>query len=235
MALPLYLAMTTSEMSSTHDFPAHFAYMACHFSPYGCGLSNLPTSLPHGSILILNDNFPCQGHSPSLVAQQIQDTCIQFQCESLLLDFQRPPVPESEQMVQAILSDLPCPGALPPSYGQNWGGPVFLPPCPLHQPLEEHLAPWKHREIWLEAAYCQETVSITKDGPTFTAHFPPDGLEGGFFDDTLCCQYKIETSPEEIRFTLFDTPGSLPRKMEKAHSLGVTRAVGLYQELGQKG
>ena len=41
-------------------------------------------------------------------------------------------------------------------------------------------------------------------------------------------------SAEEIRFTLFDTRDSLQQKLEKAHSLGVTRAVGLYQELGQK-
>ena len=234
MALPLYLAMTASEMSSTDHFPADFAYMACHFSPFSQGLSNLPTSLPRNTILILNDNAPCQGHSPSLVAHQTKQILDQIPCESLLLDFQRPPTPESEQMVQAILSEIPCPAALPPAYGQNWDGPVFLPPCPLHIPQEEYLAAWKGREIWLEAALCQETVTITKDGTAFIPQFPPEGLDGGFYDEGLCCQYTIETTPEEIRFTLFDTLDSLQQKLEKAHSLGVTRAVGLYQELGQK-
>ena len=235
MALPLYLAMTTSEMSSIDPFPENFAYMACHFSPYSQGLSNLPPTLPENAILILNDNFPCQGHSPSLAAHQIREVLTQFQCESLLLDFQRPATPETEQMVLSIIEKLPCPGALPPSYSRNWDGPVFLPPCPLHIPMEEYLAPWEGREIWLEAALCQETITITKDGSTFVPCFPPKNLEGGFFDEGLCCHYIIQSVHEEIRFTLFDTRESLSRKLEKAHSLGVTRAVGLYQELGQKG
>ena len=235
MALPLYLAMTTPEMSSIDPFPENFAYMACHFSPYSQGLSNLPPTLPPNAILILNDNFPCQGHSPSLAAHQIREALTQFQCESLLLDFQRPATPETEQMVLSITEKLPCPGALPPSYSRNWDGPVFLPPCPLHIPMEEYLAPWDGREIWLEAALCQEVVTVSRDGTVFTSCFPPEGLNGGFFDQGLCCQYKISTSPDKIQFTLFDTRESLSRKLEKAHSLGVTRAVGLYQELGQKG
>lgn len=233
MALPLYLAMTASEMSSNDVSPANFAYMACHFSPFNQGLSNLPTALPEGAILILNDNLPCQGHSSSLVAHQIGEVLTQFHCDSLLLDFQRLATPEVEQMVHTITSNLPCPAALPPVHIKNWDGPVFLPPCPLHIPLTEYLEPWKGREIWLEAALCQETVTINKDGPVFTAQFPPDGLNGGFYDDKLSCQYKIQSTSEVITFTLFDARESFHRKLEKAHSLGVTRAVGLYQELGK--
>ena len=232
MALPLYLAMTAAEMTSKENFPTNFAYMACHFSPYGQGISNLPTTLPENAMLILNDNFPCQGHSPSLAVHQIQEAVSQLRCESLLLDFQRPPDAESEQMVQALLSELPCPVALPPAYGGKWEGPVFLPPCPLHVPMEEYLESWKDREIWLEAALCQETISIRKDGPIFSVHFPPEGLEDGFFDERLNCRYTIDTAPEQISFTLFDTPESLPQKLEKAQRLGVARSVGLYQELG---
>ena len=232
MALPLYLAMTDSEMSSIDVFPANFAYMACHFSPYSQGISNAPDYLPGEAILILNDNFPCQGHSPSLVAHQIKEVLTQFQCESLLMDFQRPPETESEHIVQALLSELPFPVALPPAYARDWNSPVFLPPCPLHMPLEDYLEPWKGRDIWIEAALCQETVTITKDGSLFTPQFPPEGLEGGFYDDGLCCQYTIQTTQDQITFTLFDTRESLQRKLKKAHSLGVTRAVGLYQELG---
>ena len=232
MALPLYLAMTASEMLINDPFPTDFAYMACHFSPYSQGLSNLPTSLPHGAILILNDNFPCQGHSPNLVAHQILEIIGGFQCDSLLLDFQRPPTPESENMVRTIVAELPCPVALLPAYKGNWGGPVFLPPCPLHIPMAEYLAPWKDQEIWLEAALCQEAITVTKDGTDFTPQFPPDGLDGRFYDEVLSCYYHINTSPDAITFTLFDTRESLQQKLKKAHSLGVTRAVGLYQELG---
>lgn len=232
MALPLYLAMTPSEMSSNEVFFTNFAYMACHFSPYSQGLSNLPAFLPNGAILILNDNFPCQGHSPSLVAHQITEVMDRFHCESLLLDFQRPPTPETEQMVETVVAALTYSVVLPAAYAKNWNGPVFLPPCPLHVTMEEYLQPWKGQEIWLEAALCQEIISVTKACTSFIPQFPPDGLGGGFFDEQLSCQYNIGTAHNEITFTLFDTRESLVCKFEKAHSLGVTRAVGLYQELG---
>ena len=230
MALPLYLAMTASEMSSINHFPANFAYMSCHFSPYSQGLSNLPDRLPEGAILILNDNFPCQGHCPGLVSDQLAETIEKFHCESLLLDFQRPPDPESKAMADVIFQSLPCPAAATPEF---CNGTVFLPPCPLHIPLEEYLLPWKDREVWLEAALCQEDAVITQEGAQFIPQFPADGLHGGFYEESLCCRYQIKTAEEQITFTLFDTPDSLSKKLEQAQSLGISRAVGLWQELGR--
>ena len=230
MALPLYLAMTASEIASLDTFPANFAYMACHFSPYCQGLSNIPSALPENSVLILNDNLPCQDHSPGLVADQLKALMDTFHCESLLLDFQRPPAPESEAMADMILRTLPYPTVLTPEYGKNQNCAIFLPPCPLHIPLEEYLTPWKNREIWLEAALCQEDVSITRDGSKFVPQFPPHGLNGGFFDDALCCNYQMQESNDTLTFTLFDTIESLSKKLSLAQSLGVSRAVGLWQE-----
>ena len=234
MALPLYLAMTASEMSGNDPFPTDFAYMACHFSTYSQGLSNLPTTLPEKAMLILNDNFPYQGHCPGLVAQQLAEVVEKFHCESLLLDFQRPSTPETEQMVQVIQNTLPCPVSLPPTYARNQIGPVFLPPCPLHIPPEEYLSPWSGREIWLEAALCQEEVRITEDGSTFIPYFPAGDLHGGFFDQTLCCNYRCTIENDAVSFTLYDTHESLVQKLSHAHTLGVTRAVGLWQELNHK-
>ena len=231
MALPLYLAMTASEMSSIPPIPANFAYMACHFSTCSQGLSNIPSSLPPKAILILNDNFPCQGHSPGLVAEQLKETANTFHCESILLDFQRPPCAETEQMIATVVSTVSVPVAISSGHEKNRNGPVFLPPCPLHIPLEKYLEPWKNREIWLEAALCQEEVTVSKEGTTFTSQFPPYGLDGGFYDNKLCCNYRIHTDDESITFTLFDTYESLKLKLAYAHTLGVTRAVGLWQEL----
>ena len=233
MALPLYLAMTAPEMSVNDPFPTNFAYMACHFSPYSQGLSNLPTSLPEKAMLILNDNFPCQGHCPGLIALQLSEVIEKFQCESLLLDFQRPLTPETEQIVQEIQRTATCPVSLPPAYAQNWDGPVFLPPCPLHIPPEEYLEGWSGREIWLEAALCQEDVRITTEGSTFIPQFPTRHLSGGFFDQNLCCNYLIQINEPVITFTLFDTTESLLKKLDQAQDLGVTRAVGLWQELSE--
>ena len=232
MALPLYLAMTASEIASSNTLPANFAYMACHYSAFSQGLSNIPSALPENSVLILNDNFPCQDHSPSLVADQLKELVDTFHCESLLLDFQRPPEPESKAMAEKILRVLPCPTALTPEYGKDLDCALFLPPCPLHVPLEDYLEPWKGREIWLEAALCQEDVLVTKEGSRFVPYFPTGHLTGGFFDKDLCCNYNIDTAPEQITFTLFDTPENMEQKLALAESLGVVRAVGLWQELG---
>ena len=73
MAIPLYLAMTAREFRICKTVPANMAWMACHFSPYGTGLSNLPTSLPPGSMIILNDRTPICGHDPELIAAQLKE------------------------------------------------------------------------------------------------------------------------------------------------------------------
>ena len=234
MVLPLYLALTPAEISAQHSLPARMAYMACSFSPYTQGLSGIPDRLPEGSMLILNDRMRCQGHSPDLVAGQLQEAAIRLRCESILLDFQRPPEPESTAMVHRIIQSLPCPVALTEAFAQDIDCPVFLAPAPLHVPLAAHLAPWKGREIWLEAALCQEDILITNDGCRYIPQFPADGSLNGFFEETLCCHYRTETDHNAIRFTLFDTREDLEKKLELAHSFGVSRAVGLWQELGRK-
>lgn len=232
MALPLYLAMTATELSSDAHLPEHFAWMACHFSPCSEGITNVPAAMPKGAMLILNDRMPCQGHSADLVAQQLSDAVQKLNCESVLLDFQRPPGPESMAIVKTLVGALPCSVAAFESYAKELSCPVFLPPSPLHKPLAEHLAPWTGREIWLEAALCQEDTIVTSQGVSYVPQFPPDQLDGGFIEEELNCRYHMMLSENEIRFTLFDTRESMEKKLEQAGSLGVTRAVGLYQELG---
>lgn len=232
MVLPLNLAMTPAEMSACTNLPGRVAWMACHFSPYGQGLANIPDALPAGSMLILNDRMACSGHSPGLVAQQLADAVKHLGCESVLLDFQRPSEPESAAMVTALLEALPCPAAVTEGYAKGRSCPVFLAPSPLHIPLRDHLIPWKNREIWLEAALCQEVITVNERGTSYSPQFPPEGLEEGFFEEDLCCRYQSHIFGKQVRFTLFDTFQTLEKKLDLAQSLGVTRAVGLYQELG---
>jgi len=232
MALPRYLAMTAAEISA---FPptGPIAYMACQFSPYTEGLTNIPDWLPVGSILMLNDRMPCRGHSPDLAAGQLADAAARLECESVLLDFQRAPEPESEAMVAHIIQALPCPVAVTEGFAKNSTCPVFLSPGPLHLSLAEYLAPWNGREIWLEAALCQEAVSVTTHGAKLTPIFPTEQLSGGFYDETLRCCYRTKMAENAVEFTLYDTPESLDKKLELAAELGVSRAVGLWQELGK--
>ena len=230
MVLPLFLAMNASELTGS-TLPEHCAWMACHFSSFGEGISNVPRVLPPGSMLILNDRIPCQGHSADLVAAQLSEVSMQLGCESILLDFQRPDNPETEAVVQAVLDTASCTVCVSESYGQCLPCPVLLGPPPLHQPFAEYLLPWKDKEIWLEAALCQSHITITDKGAEFSPCYPGDNLEGGFYDETLCCHYHTQLEEGRILFTLFDTLESLDKKLELAHSMGVSRAVGLYQEL----
>ena len=224
--------MTAAEIAGnpSEGFPC--AFMACQFSPYTEGLTNIPDSLPAGSILILNDRMPCQGHSPDLTASQLQEAVDRLGCESVLLDFQRPHTPEAEAIVRTVIHSLTCPVGVTEYFAQNFDCPVFLSPAPLHISLADRLTPWQGREVWLEAALCQEEIRITGNGTSVTAQFPPFGLTGGFYEEALCCHYHSEIAPEQVIFTLFDTPESLEKKLDAAASLGVTRAVGLWQELG---
>ena len=42
MVIRPFLAMTAAEIRANPDISSPIGWMACHFSPYGTGLSNLP-------------------------------------------------------------------------------------------------------------------------------------------------------------------------------------------------
>jgi len=232
MVLPLNLAMTPSEIATASELPERLAWMSCHFCAYTEGISNIPETLPDGAMLILTDREGCAGHSPDLVAQQLLDAVAHLHCESVLLDFQRPRDAESGAMEKMIAATLPCPVAVTEAFAEDSAGPVFLAPCPLHVPLSVYLRPWRNRETWLEAALCQEKIVVSKDGTSLTPVYPTQAQNGGFHDRNLHCRYHTAVSHDCITFTLFDTPEDLTEKLAEAYSLGVRRAVGLWQELG---
>ena len=150
MVLPLYLAMTAAEIRANTDFPPNIGYMACHFSPYGTGLSNCPTHLPEGSMLILNDRTPIHGHDHGLIADQLTELVEKLKCDSVLLDFQRVDVPELSLLVEKLSAALPCPVGVSDLYAENLDCSVFLPPVMPDTLLSEHLVPWQGRDIWLD-------------------------------------------------------------------------------------
>ena len=232
MVLPLNLAMTSSEIAGVSAVPEDFAWMACHFSPHGQGLTNVPDHLSKGALLILNDSIPCEGHNVQLITETLLETVAKFRCCGLLLDFQRPYVRTAAAVAESLVQALPCPVAAPPEYTSALPCPVFLPPAPLHIRLEDYLRPWQGREIWLEAALCRERITVTKDGASFSSAFDELPSAGSFYNSKLRCRYRIAVSSDAITFTLFDTQDTLREKLELGAALGVTRAVGLYQELG---
>lgn len=231
MSLPLYLAMTAAEYKLCPQLPPHPAWMACHFSPYSTGLSNFPPNLPPGAMLILNDRTPIAGHDASLIANQLSELAMQQQISNLLLDFQRPDNPETAHLVDVLDGIISCPMGVSELYAKNKNFPVFLPPPPPNISLENYLIPWTGREIWLDCALDRLCITVTETGATYTQQIF-SSQNPLHYDETLLCHYQIETDDHSARFLLHRTLDDLLKLLDHAERLGVTKAVGLYQELG---
>lgn len=231
MAFPLYLAMTASEFADAVTLPDNPAWMACHFSCYGTGLSNFPQSLPKGAMLILNDRTPVQHHDPALIARQLAQTVERWTSGCVLLDFQRPDNKEAAAIAEAIVRALSCPVGVTESYARELSCPVFLSPPPLHHPLSAHLAQWQGREVWLEAALEQVQCTVTPEGSHFSPVQAQAPKEPHFEETALHCRYHLDITPQQAVFTLYRTADTLSALLQEAEALGVTKAIGLYQEL----
>lgn len=228
MVLPLYLALTAAEFASCSQIPTHTAWMACHFSPYGTGLSNLPPALPSGSMVIVNDRTPIGGHDPAEILCQLK----KVNPHLLLLDFQRPEVKAAQQLALYLVDGMDCPVVVSHHYARGLDCPVFLPPVPPDTAISEHIAPWRNRQLWLEVALEGITRTVTEKGCTVSPlpHPPEDGWE----DAALHCHCTITEYKDHVDFHLYRTPEDLRNFLEDAKSHGITCAVGLYQELSGK-
>ena len=227
MKIPQYLAMTAAQFLSVAEKPPHCAWMSCHFSPGGKDLSNLPASLPPDSILILDDQFPPNGHDPERIGLQLTECMQRTNCRGLLLDFQRPSCRETAAIAERLAA-LPFPVCVSDLYAKPLDVPVFAPACPVNRTLAEHLRPWQGREIWLETAPEICLFTITGDGcrvsPGRPGEFPHK-------DAALHCRYRLELMDSQARFTLCRQKEDVAAQLADAGALGVTCAVGLYQEL----
>ena len=234
MAIRQYLAMTGAEIENSDTLPPKIGWMACHFSPYGTGVSHLPRNLPPDSLLIFDDINPVHGHDPQTIAGQLARCVERLECGAVLLDFQRPGYAEAADVARVLVQSLPCPVGVAEPYARDLDCPVFPPPAPLNVPVEDWLAPWQGREIWLELALDAQTICLTAQGASVSAlaHAPQN--TDGFREARLCCRYRLELSDSRALFTLWRTREDLDALLDRSEALGVTRAVGLYQELGRE-
>ena len=229
MEIPLYLAMTAGEFSAGTPLPPNIAWMACHFSSSGEGLSNIPSRLPARSLLILDDSIPIANHRAEIVAEQLSRAVETLKPDGILLDFQRPEIARTEALVTEILSAIPCPVGVSHHYAKKLSCPIFLPPLPAHQTPEDYLSPYAGREVWLEVAPVWETVTVTESGSRYC---PADPLPPGpHRDEALYCHYGARVLEDKIIFSLCRTREDI-EKMLGCKNPGLTRAIGLYQELG---
>lgn len=225
MEIALYTAMTAAEFEKSKGISFKMAWMACHFSSYGTGLSNIPKQLPPGSLLIVNDRTPICGHDPALIASQLAETVEELKCSGILLDFQRP----GADAVAEAVSTLSYKVAMPPAYAKELRCAVFLPPPPLTLPLAAHIAPWEGREIWLEAVTEQSCIRVSTEGSREIEETP---FPCPHVDETLHCRHGMDIQPNHIDFHLHRDLDQLSALMEEGKTLGITQYVGLYQQLG---
>ena len=229
MALPLYLAQSAAEMAG-NPLPRNGAFLSCRFSPGGQGLSNFPEELPSCSILILDDSTPMDGHDPRVITEQLSREISRLSCEAFLLDFQRPGNTGQLELAKILTQSLTCPVGVSKFYARDCVCPVFLPPLPPDKCLSEYLMPWAGREIWLEAALDGIMLTLTEAGCTAEPLF--DFPEEGLSDEKLHCRYTVETAADSALFRLWRTRADLDALLAESEAFGVTRAIGLWQELG---
>lgn len=232
MAIPRYLAMTAAEFDNADTLPRHTAWMACHFSCYGTGLSNLPTQLPEDAMVIVNDRTPVMGHDPQRILQQLMQLWENLKPKYFLLDLQRTGETLSLDIARLLVKNLPCPVGVTEHYARELNCPVFLPPPPLHIPLKQHLAPWKDREVWLETATEAEQITVTQEGSQFESARFEKLDEPIFGEETLHCRYHIRLTENAAMFELERRKEELETLLAEAETKGVSVSVGLYQQLG---
>lgn len=227
MALPLYLAMTAEEMATANPLPPLGAAMTCHFSLYGKALEGMPSTLPEGWMVVLNDRVPVWKHDPEQVAQQLMD----LSPAGVLLDFQRQADPAGAAMVKALAETLTCPVGVSQQWVDGLNCPVLVSPLPLTCSVSTHLAPWAGREIWLDVSTWGEKITVTAEGST-AASLPSVSTEGICHrEEKLYCHYGTEVFSDRAEFTLYRTGEDIAALLVEAEALGVTRAVGLWSEL----
>lgn len=234
MALPVYLAMTASELLRAKSIPDKPAWMACHFSCYGLGLSNFPPQLPEGAMLILSDCIPIRQHNPNQIAAELTLLTEKHAVGCVLLDFQRPQCPALSAVAKLLTRTVRVPIAVTPHYAKPLNCAVFLPPPAPHKPLAEHLHAWCGRDIWLEAALENQTLTVTPGGTTISDPAAYQPCQPSFENEKLHCRYHTHIGNQQVVFTLFRTRPCLQALLNEAEQLGVSRAVGLYQQLGDR-
>lgn len=232
MAINCILAMTAAEIRVNSSLPSKIGWLSCHFSPCTTGLSNLPDRLPQGSVLILDDLIPFRGHDPDRIASQLREVVSAQKCGCVLLDLQRKGDVSVAALARTVSAALPCPVGVSDLYAQALDCPVFLPPVPADIPIEEYLQPWRGREIWLDAALDGMTLTLTAQGASSAPLPRYETPEPTHRDEQLHCHYSVALTGDSARFTLCRTPDDLKALLAEAATLGVTHALGLWQELG---
>lgn len=225
-----YLAMTPREIEHTAALPKHMGWMACHFDPNGQGLRDVPRTLPPGSVLLLDDSLPIGQHMPARIRQELEEAFRMLRFDALILDLQKPGLPETAALVRALSEGLPFPVVVSGAYAVP-ELPVLLPPVPADTALHTHLEPWKNHSVWLELSAAEQNLRLSS---AETIQLPYTKVSSPIHQDqALHCHYQISQEANGTVFHFFRTREDLHALTQEAQQLGLAGTIGLYQELGQ--
>lgn len=227
MDLSIYLAFTQAEAAAMKAHSGKTAWLGCHLSAYGSGISCIQPA--RCDMLVLTDETPAEGHDPDRVARELTEAARKCGCSRLLLDFQRPGVPVSAAITEAVVHSSPCPVGVTEGYAEGLECPVLVSPPPLWTALEGHLLRWKGREVWLEAVTEDAFVTVTPTGSQYRL-CEPNGVFP-YTDKKLSLSYRVEPSQAQMRVWLHRGTCELSGFLKHAYTLGIRTAVGLHQQL----
>ena len=181
-------------------------------------------------MVILDDLTPICGHDPAMIAYILHGIVKSFGCSGVLLDFQRPGVSETVELSRYLVEALPCLVGVTEFYGKDLDCPLFLTP-PLRTPPEEYLQAWQGRELWLELTSDAEEALVTESGCRIAA-LPGQPLPNPVHQDkALLCHYHWSFDGQQVRLLIQRTREDLQGLLKMAADFGVTRGLGLYQQL----
>lgn len=230
MDFSIYLAFTPAEWAALEQHKGKAAWLGCRFSSWGRGISGVPASLPPGSMLILTDETPAQGHDPMQIAKELTQAAKGLEATRVLLDFQRERNEQYWEIAKAVLAAAPCPTAITEQYAGELDSPVLIAPPPLWTPLESKLKAWQAREIWLEAVAESAMVTVTEAGSQYessTFTLPKES----HVHHRLNIRYHMRKKDDCVQFALWRDQEQLMAFLESGAKQGITTAVGLYQQL----
>ena len=193
--------------------------------------------------LMVSELARCQarGEADRLAAQVLAE-CRRRRFEGVLADFERPPGERTLEIRQALERALTAAGLpllVPEAYGEALPrAKVLICSAISGGKLTDYLTQRS------EAYPGRADLELRRVRMAFPLPCP-DG-EGepvealaleeilktspAYYSESLGCNYVTCREGEAVRFILYDTPGTLRRKLELARELGYTQAVILYPE-----
>lgn len=223
MAIQFHLAMTAEDISIFPVLPENPAFI---FHSY----PDISPEIPNGAIPVLTDLHPVHSGLAEPTAHWIR----QWNCEAVVLDFQKPKDKEAGQFARLLQNFVSCPVVVSELYAEHMDCPVFLSPLPHHKTLQDHLAPWQSREIWMDLSPSPQQLRLTEQGCSPLLDFPFPACSHIHENQQLHCHYSIALEPDCAVFTFWRTEDDFAALLQELEDVGIYHAIGLHQEWTKK-